>query len=83
MPRSALPAALALLPVVQRVNRLNAELRPQADRNTRFSPANIAGAAIGGWILLAAVAQMIWASRAGYPTGRPPGSTGEQEQIDL
>jgi hypothetical protein len=31
-----------------------------ADRNARFSGANIAGAAAGGLILLAAVAQMIW-----------------------
>jgi hypothetical protein len=53
-------AFVPLLPVAQRVNRLNAELRPPADRNTRFSLANIAGAAIGGVILLAAVAEMIW-----------------------
>ena len=34
--------------------------RPLADRNERFSPANIVGAAIGGVVLLAAVVEMIW-----------------------
>jgi hypothetical protein len=53
-------AFVPLLPVARRVNRLNARLRPLADRNARFSGANIAGAAAGGLILLAAVAQMIW-----------------------
>jgi hypothetical protein len=57
---ACLLAFAPLLPVVRRVNRLNAELRPLANRNTRFSLANIAGAAIGGLILLAAVAEMIW-----------------------
>jgi hypothetical protein len=52
-------AFVPLLPVVQRVNGLNTVLHPLADRNTRFSPANVVGA-LGGLILLAAVAEMIW-----------------------
>ena len=53
-------AFVPLLPVAQCVNRLNVQSRPPADRNERFSPANIVGAAIGGVVLLAAVGEMIW-----------------------
>jgi hypothetical protein len=53
-------AFLPLLPVARLVNQLNAQLCPLADPNTRFSAANIVWAAVGGLILLAAVAGTIW-----------------------
>lgn len=56
---------LPLLPVVQLINRLNVTLRPQADPNTRFSAANLVVAAIGGLIVLVAIAGMIWGADAG------------------
>jgi hypothetical protein len=65
----SLLAFLPLLPVAQLVNRLNAQLRPLADPNTRFSATNIVGAAIGGLIVLAAVVGMIWGELEPSTTG--------------
>lgn len=65
----SLLAFLPLLPVAQLVNRLNAQLRPLADPNIRFSAANIVGAAIGGLILLAAVVGMTWGDANQSATG--------------
>jgi hypothetical protein len=48
-----------LLPVAQLINRLNAQLRPRADPNSRFTAANIAWAAVGGIFLLLVVAGLL------------------------
>jgi len=57
----SLLAFAPILPVARRVNQLNAKLDPRVDPNTRLTAANLAVAAIGGLIVLAAVAGMILA----------------------
>ena len=63
-------AFLPLLPVAQLVSRLNAQVRPQADPNTRFSATNIVGAGIGVLFALAAVIGMIYGDASLVSSGR-------------